>query len=147
VTPESGTFDHALSRAVRSINQTHLRRILCYVPSLCSPGILLLLIQIAPLCSHQETFWLLNRLSEPWNTILGSLMTLRLAKTVRGFLMTIRVVVTSFVFLENLPLSLLFRFHLEFILTTRHDRTAQKSWVLLLGLKDLSSNFFCLSAR
>jgi hypothetical protein len=23
--------------------------------------------------SHQEMFWLLNRLSEPWNTILGSL--------------------------------------------------------------------------
>ena len=43
---------------------------------------------------HQETFWLLNRLSEPWNTSLGSLKarlgslrTLRLAKTLRGFLM------------------------------------------------------------
>ena len=48
---------------------------------------------------HQETFWLLNRLSEPWNTTLGSLKarlgslrTLRLAKTVRGFLMGIDVV-------------------------------------------------------
>jgi hypothetical protein len=47
---------------------------------------------------HQETFWLLNCLSEPWNTILGSLKaclgslrTLRLAKTVRGFLMYLQV--------------------------------------------------------
>jgi hypothetical protein len=46
---------------------------------------------------HQEMFWLLNRLSEPWNTILGSLKarlgslrTLRLAKTVRGFLMPLQ---------------------------------------------------------